>query len=499
MTKTQNRPNILFLFSDQHRGDWMPYKESVRREQGMDSLPLSMNNMKRLMDGGTTFTRNVSSSPLCVPARACLASGMFYDRCEVYNNDFCYPLKKPTFYKVLKDGGYEVCGVGKFDLHKPIFYWGTDGWIDQLSELGFTDAIDSEGKYDLLWSSFHAPRGPYAQFLSQNGLLKEHAKDYIRRYLNANDVEVTPLPEYAYADNWVSQNALEKLKGLARQEKPWFLMVNFSGPHNPWDVTASMKDKVKGIDFPIPKTYSGDSDTLNAVRQNYAAMLENIDENIGAILNELKATGQYDNTVIIYSSDHGEMLGDHDRYMKSVPYRGSVHIPLVISGPGVSPGKVCDELVQLHDLAATIVDFAGMEMPAETDSCSLKGLTCDENASPIRTFQMTMLYNSVRHAGGYEGYTDLEMYKKIKSDKEYIEEFNSELKLDATGTSMTKYYYHGDWKSIITKDYKLILFEDAEPQLYDLRSDPDEMDDIAKNHMELVNELTSLYKFKEVL
>ena len=84
-----DRLNILFLFSDQHRGDWMPYDEETFRKMNVEPLPIRMPNLRALMDRGTTFTRHICNSPVCVPARACLASGMHYDRCEVYNNDYC--------------------------------------------------------------------------------------------------------------------------------------------------------------------------------------------------------------------------------------------------------------------------------------------------------------------------------------------------------------------------------------------------------------------------
>lgn len=493
-----DHPNILFLFSDQHRGDWMPYDESTFQQIRAQKIPVHMPNIRRLMDQGCTFTNNMSNSPLCVPARACLASGMQYDRCRVYNNDYCYPLNQKTFYRVLRDGGYEVCGVGKFDLHKPIFYWGTDGWIDQLADLGFTDAIDSEGKYDLLWSSFYEPQGPYAKFLTDNGLLQEHARDYILRYLDANDVRPTPLPEYAYADNWVGKNSIEKLRKISSGAKPWFLMVNFSGPHNPWDVTERMKEAWKDVTFPLPSSWKGDKDELNAVRQNYAAMLENIDRNIGLILDELKKTGQYENTVVIYSADHGEMMGDHNRYMKSVPYRGSVHIPLVVSGPGVEHGKICNEMVQLHDIAATITDFAGYKMPPETDSCSLKALACGLTDEPIRNYQAIALYNSLKFGKDYPGYEDLMDRQKKKNDQAYIQEFCKVLGLTETHASMSKFGYSKDWKCVMNKQYKLIEFDDAPPELYDLQADPDELVNIAEGNEQLIAEMKELYQMRSI-
>ena len=488
------KKNILFLFPDQHRGDWLPYDTEAFSELDTPELPVHMDNIRSLMDNGTTFTRAVSNSPLCVPARACLASGMNYDRCQVYNNDFCYPLQQKTFYSVLKDHGYNVGGVGKFDLHKPILYWGRDGWIPQLSDLGFTQAIDSEGKYDLLWSSFYEPKGPYSNFLHEHGLLNKHAVDYLKRYYNAHDVRPTELPEYAYSDNWLTQNAITLLDDFKKEDKPWFLMVNFTGPHNPWDITTEMRERWENVEFPLPSEYTGDPESINSVRQNYAAMLENIDRNIGLLLDKLREDGTLENTLVVYSSDHGEMMGDRNRYFKSVASRGSVHIPLVVSGPGIKRHVYSDALVQLNDLAATFTEFAGCTMPEDNDSISVLPLATGEKLHH-RSFQVSGLYHSPT-CSEYPEYGELQMHSKQKPDHEYIEEFNQFFNIPSTEHSMKKMDYHKDWKCVITEKYKLVQYPDDTYELYDLQDDPWETTDIAPGNLELIDRLSSLSKLQ---
>ena len=191
-------------------------------------------------------------------------------------------------------------------------------------------------------------------------------------------------------------------------------------------------------------------------------------------------------------------MGDHDRYMKSVPYRGSVHIPLVISGPGVRQGAVCDEMVQLHDIAATITDFAGLSMPDNCDSCSLRPLATDEYAEPVRDYQVSILYNSLKFGKPYPGYEDLMDCCKLKPDNEYIQEFCQVLGLTETKASMTKFSYSKDWFCIMNKRYKLIEFEDAEPELYDMENDPEEQKNIAEGNKELMESLRALYKMRPI-
>jgi len=167
------RPNILFLFPDQHRYDWTSLNPD---------LPDITPNLKALAQGGVRFTRAFTPSPLCAPARACLASGKEYANCRVGGNGDTYPLDQTTFYTLLKKAGYHVLGCGKFDLDKPGHNWGPDGRHRRegqpslLEVWGFTDGIDNEGKMDGL-SNYKAHKdrpGPYFRFLEQKNLVEAY-------------------------------------------------------------------------------------------------------------------------------------------------------------------------------------------------------------------------------------------------------------------------------------------------------------------------------------
>ena len=196
------KPNILLLFPDEHRGDWVP---------GNESLPLKMPNLEKLMNNGMTFVNAITPSPLCAPARACLAAGCRYDTCQVPNNQFDYPLDKPTFYSKLRDAGYQVGGVGKFDLHKKTHFWGLDGWIDDLGKMGFTTGIDNAGKIDAVISAKEEPKDPYMMCLEQNGLREYHIEDMLGRKLKAHP---TKLSDELYCDNWLTNNGINMLTPL---------------------------------------------------------------------------------------------------------------------------------------------------------------------------------------------------------------------------------------------------------------------------------------------
>lgn len=459
------KPNVLLVFPDQHRGDWMPYPPEVMSKLGMEPLDLQMPNITGLMERGVMFYKNISPAPVCGPARACLATGLNYARCGCLSNGHNTPIDKKTFYKVLRDGGYNVGGVGKFDLHKPDFDWGRDplGWHWKLEKYGFTKefSIDSEGKRAGIKStvnefikpgkrkrfkdpSQYRPWGPYMTFLQERGLMHEHIKDFNRRKgpFSMFMTEPTPLPDDTYDDNWVGQNALMMLKKFPK-DQPWFLQVNFPGPHEPWDVTERMKKSVEGRQYPLPTGSVEElEEVLIEVRRNYSAMVENIDRNVGLMLEEIKKRGEMENTIVIYAADHGEMLGDFGMWGKHKPWRGSESIPLVIAGPGISKNVIKDALVELQDLAATIVDYAGFTMPEAADSISLRPVleSADPN-SPHREYQCACLK---------------------EGKKNY-------------------------WKTISDGKFKLIR-EREKTSLFNIKEDPWENDDISEDHKDLVSE-----------
>ncbi len=367
---SDRKPNFLFLFPDQQRPDWLGFNTE---------LDIHTPTLEKIAARGVRFTNAVTPSPLCAPARACLASGLAYERCGVPDNDCNYPLDLPTYYMSLRDAGYRVAGVGKFDLHKDTsdpanLDWGLDG-SRLLAEWGFTEGVDNEGKTDAsdAYRAAGRPKGPYFRFLAERGLadllVEEHAKQ--REYLGAY---TTALPDDAYCDNWLTENGKKILTGFP-EGQPWHLVVNFTGPHGPMDVTERMRKSVENRVFPEPvaNTKHTKEDLLRN-RQNYVAMIENIDRLIGELMEIVEERGELENTVIIYSSDHGEMLGDFNRFGKKTWRYGSAHVPLIIAAPGVRAGTVTDALTDLTDITATILEYAGCAPLPEMSGRSLKGL-----------------------------------------------------------------------------------------------------------------------------
>lgn len=309
-----------------------------------------------------------------------------YDAQPVRSNSDDYPLDGPSFYRALRSAGYWVAACGKTDLRMPSRSWGRTGWHERadgssaLEELGFSAGIDNAGKYLAVVAHCEGIPEPYGAFLADQGLLQTHLEDYARRPFPApsttdprcyTNTDPTPLPDPAYCDNWIAGNA-GFLLDRAPDDQPWFLQVNFTGPHDPMDITVSMNERWS--DQQLPAVIA--NDTLDPhqhqrIRLNYAAMIENIDRRCGALLDRLEATGQLANTIVIYSSDHGEMLGDLGHWAKVVPYEPSVSVPLVIAGPGISRHPRTVSPIAHVDITATILDLAGATPEGELDGFSL--------------------------------------------------------------------------------------------------------------------------------
>jgi arylsulfatase len=428
------KPNILFFFPDQLRFDWIPRDSN---------LPIHMPNLESLISSGVRFNQAVVSSPLCAPSRASLAAGVNYRRCGVPDSDSNYPLRQTTFYSLLRDAGYHVMGCGKFDLHKKTLDWGLDG-KRMISEWGFTDGIDNAGKWDAVNSGAVTPKDPYMNFLHKRGLAQIHIQDF-RNRKGYHSTKPTPLPEDAYCDNWIAQNGLNLLRNRPKNQ-PWFLMVNFAGPHSPMDITGQMEKLCRNRNFPQPvggRRYA--PEIHNAIRQNYAAMIENIDKWLGIYMSELEKEGDLQNTVIVFSSDHGEMLGDHGLWGKQVFFHPSICVPLVISGPGIKKNLKSNALVSLIDLAATFLDMAQLPIPPNMDSISLLSL----------------------------------LSGKVNSHRDYVQ---SDL---------------GDWHAVWDGRHKLIWSEQPEgvdvPELlFDLENDPQETENVFPANSAISRKLRSL-------
>jgi arylsulfatase A-like enzyme len=268
-------------------------------------------------------------------------------------------------------------------------------------------------------------------------------RDYDRRMQlrkgGSQAPEPTPLARGDCTDDFTGRMALRLLEGLPVGE-PWFLQVNFPGPHEPFDPPAELARRYEDVEFPGPVDGEPHQDHRR-IRRNYAAMIEGIDEWVGRLLDAVARRGELDNTIVVYASDHGEMLGDLGRWFKSIPHEPSVHVPLVVSGPGVDRGVRSDALVELFDLAPTFCDLAGVAPGEDWEAQSI---------APILR-------------GGAGAHRDVQ----VSSFK--------------------------DWRMATDGRWKLVLYDGGDRLLFDLKEDPAERCNLADadGHAETIARLTA--------
>ncbi|RIK39717.1 MAG: hypothetical protein DCC55_17255 [Chloroflexi bacterium] len=370
------RPNLLFLMPDQLRADFLGC-------YGADFV--STPNIDRIAAQGVRYNRAYSTSPICVPARASLLTGYSAIRTGVTDNGLWLrpdhaSCGMPTWPELLSANGYYTAAVGKMHFYP---------WDDRL---GFQYRVIAEDKR---WLHI---RDDYYHFLRDHGHRKLHGNEHEGYYGNRGAI-VNRLPWELSVDHFVGQEACRFLRTYGR-EAPFALMVGFPGPHCPYDPNEEFLQQIDPDAMPaaIPEAFGaapllrqrnidGNRRPWNGVdyteftaehkrkiRTHYAALVHQIDHEVGAILATLDEMGLAENTVVLFASDHGDYLGDHNLIGKGSFFETSIHVPLIVHEPDMSGAATCDDLVELLDITATLLHCAGCAAPAPLDSIPLPGV-----------------------------------------------------------------------------------------------------------------------------
>lgn len=456
MTSRPEKPNILLIMADQHRSDYLG-------RCGADFLRTP--NLDRLADRGILFRQCTTNSPVCAPARIALAGGLQPFRVGSVDNNSFLPHSTTTYYQRLRDHGYRVGCVGKLDLAKPDKYNGRHGDRPCVYGWGFTHPEECEGKMHA--GTSRTPIGPYTHYLHELGLLEQFHEDYKRRAsLSRGDNASgnspgarswikdasydSVLPTEAYEDCYIGRRAAEWIDNIP-DDFPWHMFVSFVGPHDPFDPPKEYADRYRDAEMPAPIAPSSEGrprhyaakarslapDEVAVTQRQYCAEIEAIDDHIGYIMAALERRGMLDNTFIIYTSDHGEMLGDHGMYTKSVPYESALRVPLLISGPGIPAGRQTDAIVELIDVNPTICELSGLPRQEDIDALSLVPMM-QGTGETHRSDALSVLRN---------------------------------------------------FECLRTETHKLILNHNDCTELYDLQQDPQETSNIAEANPEIVSKL----------
>ncbi|MCJ7438191.1 MAG: sulfatase-like hydrolase/transferase [Acidimicrobiia bacterium] len=442
-------PNILLVMADQHRADVM----------GCAGDPsVHTPNLDRLAAEGVRFSRTSCQGPLCMPARASFLTERYVRDHGVYTNWAEVAPGTPTYLHALRDAGYRTAMIGKAhltrdDVGDPRH---VDALAPRLEERGFAEVQETGDKFSI------DPPNRYVDHLRDRGLLGAYARHIADRSYHGTqesgrgatkqvpmwDATPSPLPLGDYIDTWHGDLAVRWLEQYDG-DVPFFAFVGFPGPHDPWDAPRAAVDAYAPSDVTMPRStrrpdlegtdgygrllgaFLGLSDTdtmsdtaIQGMRRAYAANVSIIDDALGRLLGVLDARGMLDNTWVLYTSDHGEMGGNHGLMSKCVLYEQSVRVPLLVRPPGGCEARVVDDLVEHLDVPATVRAIASAPPVPQSEGRSLLGYV-HGNDPEARTV-------SVSENWGFAAFS--------------------------------------------TERYKLVVDEDAlSPcQLFDLREDPDE-------------------------
>lgn len=365
-----SKPHIILIMTDQHRGDAIGC---------MGNKAVRSPHIDRLAEEGTLFVCGYSSTPSSTPGRAGLLTGLS----PWHHGQLGYGrvAEKYTYEmpRMLRNLGYYTFGIGK--MH----------WFPQKSLHGFhATLVDESGRVES--PDFISDYREWFQLQAPGG-----NPDLTGIGWNDHGAGIYKLEERLHPTAWTGQTACELIRNY-NDEKPLFLKISFARPHSPYDPPQRYLDMYKDTDIPEPAVgdwcgqYAEEIDPAKAAsdapfgnfgkeyairsRRHYYANITFIDDQIGEVIRTLKEKGMYDNALICFTSDHGDMLGDHYHWRKTYPYEGSTHIPFIVKWPAglpltVAKGTAVDQPVELRDFLPTFIEAAGGIVPPEMDGKSL--------------------------------------------------------------------------------------------------------------------------------
>lgn len=423
--------NTLFILSDEHS----------RRYLGSYGHPFVQTpNLDRLAQRGTRFTNAYCPSPTCVPCRASLATGQWAHQIETYSSAEPYEGQATSWMHRLRDAGHHVASIGK--LHYRSSH-PRNGFSEEILPMHIANEIG--------WVK---------------GLMRDKTTSYTREAKEFATEIGAGESTYTQYDRQITQHAVEWLENRAAmdEEKPWALFVSLVCPHYPLFAPQPFFDQFADIEIPLPVSYSRDTwhtdhpflshfydffdyathfDDKRAklAIRSYSALCSFLDHNVGQILQTLNETGLTDSTRIIYTSDHGDLMGEHGQWTKMCMYEGSVGVPLIVAGEGVPQGEVVNTAVNLTDLYPTILDSVGL---------------------PLNETEQTLPGTSL-----------FEIIAKPQRNRVTFSEFHDGLPSGFFMIRTSPCSDIGDWK--------LIYYPNHPPQLFNLADDPNELHDLGQD------------------
>lgn len=417
----RRQPNIVFVCADQHSGLMLG---------SMGHRIVKTPNLDRLASLGVQFRNAYCGSPVCVPSRAGMMTGMYPSDVNSYCNSTPFVNAAPTWGQRLKDSGYRCWATGKLDLTKGMDY----GFEEVKTGHGHSTNPD-------ITSLFRAPlcmrreeraliNGAWKNRTHEDEAVTGRALDFLRKQDGASG---KPWAMYVGLHlphpKWVAQERYRAMYPPESMPLPDATLESLEKRHPVYQALANSKN----FTLPIPET------RVRRARSAYFGMVTELDALVGRILSEVENARQLDNTLFIYTSDHGEMFGEHGLWLKDVLLENAARVPMIMAGAGLPRGKRVDAPVTHSDLVATMLECGGAAHDPKLRGRSLL------NSTPA------FAYSESHSEGNY------------------------------TGSFMIR---RGDWK--------YIYFSGDEPLLFDLKNDPGEKTNLAREREDVRKELHGL-------
>ena len=440
MAMSNTQPNIIFIITDQQRYDTIC---------GLGCSYVDTPNLDRLIKEGTHFTNCHVAGASCVPSRASLFTGFYPHTTGILKNA---DLWRHGWMELFKESGYHTVNIGK--MHT----WPLN------TPAGFNERYNVENKDRFLEGRYYFDEWDRA--LAANGMTKQQRETYRARVdykysLGAFDWE---MPERLHSDMFVGGMASWWVDSYPTTE-PLFLQVGFPGPHPPYDPTTEYSADYMDRDIPIDPVLQSDLDSQPAPfksmrihnaevdhdsvvhqldpseearhkqRAYYLANVTMIDKKVGEIIEALDRKGYLENSIIVFTSDHGDCLGDHGHSQKWTMYEQVTNVPMIVWSPGrVAAGHKVDDIMQQMDIVPALLNYAGIETPEMFETKSVQAAL-----------------------EGRDGYV---------RDYVYCEQSRDGILQDTEFMTMVR-----------SKDWKLVHFLGEEyGQLFDLNNDPKEIE-----------------------
>ncbi len=393
MMAPARRPNILFICTDQQRYDSLGCNgNTTARTPNLDALAAS----------GARFENHIVANPVCMPSRSSMLTGRFPNAHRVWTNGIALPPTETTLPAVLGHHGYRTASIGKIHLTPTLCYPGPgmmesrrgwangslDGWNGPY--YGFDDVQLTVGHGDnaLKWGHYGADvRARFPELVERVRQRESTASEV--------DTRESVIPLEAHHTTWIGDRTVEFIMARRAQGEPFMLFTSFPDPHHPFHVPepyASMFDP-RDIPLPMPddnrdckphhygggrvieaRTTSvlGEDDLRRIIARTYG-MIALIDDTVGRIMLALENTGLADETIVVFTSDHGELLGDHGLLLKGpYPCRSLLRVNCLMRAPGIAaPGTVVHNPTSNTDLLPTLLGLCGIDVPSGVQGRSL--------------------------------------------------------------------------------------------------------------------------------